>query len=129
MPNYIAVAQIFLASEDHVSAISEADDIKLAVERDLLDPDLNEEMDIVEVVEGEDKRIPLEIVIHLRHTRNILLGTRSKEGYDLARSLDEFTHMLEMKQVDTEESRSSYDYSKLLIVLKEVLDGKNPLDH
>lgn len=129
MPNYLAVAHIYLKSEDQVTAIAEADDVKLAIERDLLDPDEGEVVDIVEVIDTEENPVPTAAITQLRRARNILLRTRTKDGYDVARSIDEFAHMLSTKLVSTDESRASYDYGNLMAVLKEVLDGGNPLDH
>lgn len=126
--NFIAVAHIYLRSSDYVAAIAEADDIKIAVERDMLDLDEGESVDIVETIDADEAPTPQEKIINLRRARNILLSMRSKDSYEIARSLDEMTHAL-MLHADPEFSRSSYDYSNMMRVTKEVMDGLNPLDH
>jgi hypothetical protein len=126
--NFIAVAHIYLRSSDYVAAIAEADDIKIAVERDILDLDEGESIDIVETIEADEAPTPQEKIINLRKARNILLTMRSKESYEIARSLDEMTHALALR-TDPEFARGSYDYGNMMRVTKEVMDGLNPLDH
>lgn len=125
---FIAFAQIYLDSEDYISAITEADDIKIAIERDLLDADLDESVDIIEVVDIAEKPSPVNELMNLRRARNVLIRHRSKDSYEMARSLDEIIHA-RSKLLEPEQARGSYDYSNMMQVLKEVIDGGNPLDH
>lgn len=127
MPNYTAVMHLYLRSDDYVSAIAEADDVKLAVEK-IVEADIGEGMDVVEIVEADEEPIASGSIMQLRRARNILIRTKYKEAYDLARSLDEMCHVLATR-VDPTMVAGTYDYSNLMRVLKEVIDGGNPLDH
>lgn len=128
MANFIAVVYMYLSSPDYVTAIGETDDIKLHNEKEMLTED-GESFEVVGVIEADDKPVPHEQVLRLRQARNILLGMRTQEAYELARAIDEHAHTLSMREVDIGLTRGSYDYSNIMRVVKAVMEGKNPIDY
>lgn len=127
MPEYLSVLHVYHSADDDVRAIAEADDIKLKVEY-LLDPDLGEACDVVQTIPSTENPVPSANIIQLRRARNILIRTGTKENYDLARSLDQSIHVLHQR-IDSEYKLVSYDWSRFMDVLKEIVDGGNPLDY
>jgi len=128
MAKFITVAHIYLNSEDYISAIGESDDIKLHTEKQMLETDDGESFEIIEVIDAGDMPLASEQVMRLRQARNILLNLRTRDGYELARSVDEQAYELESR-IDLKMNRGAYDYGMIMRVLKEIMEGKNPIDH
>ena len=128
MPEYLAVLHAYINADDYISAIGSADDLKIGMEQRLLDTDQGEAVDVVQTIPTEEPPTPSAQLTQLRRARNILLRTKSKDGYDLARALDLKIHELHVR-LDPEMSLVSYDWSKFIEVLKEVTNGGNPLDY
>ena len=126
MSEFLTVIHVYTIAEDEVSAILGADDVRLALERHVLDE--GESVDIVQTIPLDESPVPSAQITQLRRARNILLRTKSKDNYDLARSLDQAIHTLESR-LDPENSSVKYDWSNLIKVLREVFDGGNPLTY
>lgn len=126
MPEYLNVFHIYTKCEDDVSAITAADDIKIALERDILDCDDGETVDVIQTIPVTEDPTPSATIVQLRRARNILLRTRTKENYDLARAIDQAIWQLASRyQTDL----VGYDWGKFVEVMKEVVEGGNPLEY
>lgn len=125
MSEFLSVLHVYTIADDHVSAIAGVDDIRLGIER-LLDE--GEAVDVVQTIPQEELPHPSAQLAQLRRARNILLRTRTKENYDLARLLDQAIHSL-AHRLDPGDALITYDWGKFIEVLKETLNGGNPLDY
>lgn len=130
MPEFLTVLHIYHSSETEVDAIAEADDIKLGIEKHLIDTENGEAVDVVQVIPTSEDPTPTAQVTQLRRSRNILIRTRIKECWEFAKALDEIIFQLSKRTLGEGEYRhAGYDWSNFMTVTKEVLDGHNPLDH
>lgn len=96
---------------------------------DLLD---EEDGDFVELTQtlpfSENTPVtPQEVCDQLRLARNILLRTRIKDFYDLARELDKAIFILKNRREETMDF-SGYDWGKMVEIAAEVFKGKMPVD-
>ena len=125
MAEYVHVLHVYTNSENDLAAIDEADNIKLAIERDLLDTQDGEGVDVVQTIPLGEDPVPSASIMQLRRARNILLRTKRKDAYDVARSLDQVAYQLS----SGDPLLTSYDWGKFVEVMREILDGKNPLEY
>lgn len=67
---------------------------------------------------------PQEICDVLRRDRNILIRTRYRDMWDVARSIDQTIHMLSTGGNQLQ----GYDYGRFLEIATAVLRGENPIE-
>lgn len=125
MEAFVATFRAHIVSEDEVGA-------NLIVEglRETMMENLDEEdgdfVVVTQVISFNPVtlRTPQEICDVLRRDRNMLIATRYKEMWDIARSLDQTIHML----MTGGDELQGYDYGRFLEIAEEVLRGKNPIE-
>ena len=125
MEAYVATLRAHIVTEDEVSA-------NLIIEglRETMMENLDEEEgDFVVVTQvipfnPMNLQTPQEICDVLRRDRNILIATRYKEMWDIARSLDQTIHML----MTGGDELQGYDYGRFLEIAEMVLRGANPIE-
>jgi hypothetical protein len=127
MPRYIATLRATYDAEDEVEAIFIADQIRLNGEQDLdTDEDLldeGEEVDTLEVTQITDNGLnltPDEALSVFRHARNLLIKTRIKQCFDLAREFDRTIYALENREIEGFSMRS-YDYGRFMDLAESIL--------
>lgn len=126
VPDYISILHCYHREESDLHAIIAADDIKVSLEREILDD--GDSVDIIQTIPLDVDPIASASIIQLRRSRNILIRTRTKENYDLARAIDQAAHTLAWR-LDPENELVHYDWSKFMQVCTEVMQGKNPLNY
>lgn len=91
-----------------------------------LDEDDGDFVTVTQVIpfDANSLQTPQEICDVLRRDRNLLIATRYKEMWDVARSLDQTIHMLNTGG----DQLQNYDYGRFLEIAAEVLAGKNPVE-
>lgn len=122
---FVATLRVHLVAPDEVEA-------NLIIEglRETMMENLDEEdgdfVVVTQVIPFDAKTLqtPQEICDVLRRDRNLLIATRYKEMWDVARSLDQTIHMLNTGGNELQ----GYDYGRFLEVAAEVLAGKNPIE-
>lgn len=70
------------------------------------------------------KRTPQELCDILRRDRNILLATKTTQGWEFARELDKTIHML----MTGGDELIAYNYGNFLELAEKILQGENPVD-
>lgn len=123
MPKFLTALWCELEAVDEVAAQMAAYDLEEHVKNYLED---NESVEASDVVSDESSLSPLTDIRWLLQARNILIRTRTKDGFDLARELDKAAHALRVR-LGVEESMTSYDWSQFLKAAQEILNGGNPL--
>lgn len=128
LKEFVGVVHLYIKEKSHAEAILAAEDIKQHLESEVLDKSmLGEAVDVLEVIPTEEDPIPSASCTTLRRARNVLLRTRTRDGFDLARELDRFAWMLEQKQDTKDLHNNEYDYGQFISTAKQVFDGGNPL--
>lgn len=128
MADFLNVVHVWTKADDYVEAITAADDIKLGIERALIDIDSGEAVEIVQTIPIEEDPTPSASITQLRRARNILIRTRTKDGFEVARQLDMMAHALQQR-LSPDDAHTNYDWSTFMAVTSEVLKGENPLDY
>lgn len=123
MPKFLAAFYCDLEVEDQVAAQLAAFDLEERIKEWLDD---GESVEASAVVPDGEPLTKFDEVQWLYQARNILVRTRTKDGFDLARELDRAAHAFRVR-LGVEESMSSYDWSKFMKVVEEISNGGNPL--
>lgn len=125
MADFVAVLHANFSHTDEIEARLFAEDLREGLDK-LMETDDGDGADVIEVISADEDPAPISNVIQLKRARNILLRTRTTDGWDLARTLDQFTHAYEHKYT-MQDGMISYDYGKFIDTAKAVIDGGNPL--
>jgi hypothetical protein len=128
MPRYCATFRALYDADDDVQAIFIADKIRENGGEDL---DIEEGEDTFENTQVTSSALaiePEEIITHLRKARNILINTRFRQCFDLAREMDKQIWCL-IHRDDVGVSLSNYDYGRFMEIAKLIInEGKVPHD-
>ena len=116
---FIGTFRIVLNVQDEVEANLTMDRLRLECE-DLLDEDDGDEVLMTQLIPFTTDVNPEEILTILKRARNVLIRTRMKQCWDLARDLDMTIHTLATQVYP--EYPANYDYSKLLEISDRILN-------
>lgn len=120
---YVATLRAVYDADDEVEAIFIADKIKENGGVDL-DEEEGDTLEVTQVTNNSLDISPEETLAHLRLSRDLLIRTRIKQCYELARQIDEMAYALEHRR-DPDFDLSGYDYSEMLEITERILsEGK-----
>jgi hypothetical protein len=126
-PLFVATLRAVFRAEDEVSAIMIADQIKVNGEKDL-DQEDGDTLDVTQVTQNLINLSPEETTAVLRRARNLLIRTRVKSCFEVARELDKCIYMLKHRaERNTGFELAGYDYGQFMDIAEEVLAGGNPI--
>jgi len=123
---YVATLRAIYNAEDDVEAIFIADQIR---QNGAVDLDEDEEGDVLDVTQVTSNQLDLnpdETIIQLKRARNLLIKTRIKQCYALARELDYQIHAL-MCRESSDLTMSTYDYGHFMELSEAIIQrGEMP---
>jgi len=125
---YIATMRLVLEAEDDVAADLAAEEVREAAAQ-ALDEDVDETIDVTQVIKADLSGAvePAEVVEQLRRSRDLLILTRLKTCFELAKELDKVAWVLEHRREDTFDL-GSYDYGSFFDRARELLDQRRTND-
>lgn len=124
---YVATLRAVFDAEDEVEAIFIADQIRLNGFQDL-DEDDGDILDVTQVTSNSLELSPEETLTQLKRARNLLIKTRIRQCYELAKELDQQLYALEHR-ADSDFSMAGYDYGKFMEIAEAILQrGEVPND-
>lgn len=124
---YVGTLRAVFKAPDEATALMIADQVKVNGEKDL-DEEEGDSLDVMQVTSHSLELAPDETLTILRRARNLLIKTRTRQGYDVGKELHEFIYMLQHRYEDQpgyELAGYQYDY---LDIAQQVLQGGNPID-
>jgi hypothetical protein len=125
MPKYVATLRAVYEAEDDVGAVFIADQIRVNGERDLDDED-GDVLDVTQVTSNQLDLTPEETITQLRRARNLLVKTRIKECYNLAKELDQQIYALSHRSAG-EFAMAGYDFADFMDLAQSILvEGVTP---
>lgn len=125
MPRFVATLRAIYDAQDEVEAIYVADQIRLNGMQDL-DEDDGDVLDVTQVTSNELNLSPEETVVQLKRARNLLIRTRIRDCYHLARELDVQIYAL-AHRLDSDFSMGGYNYGDFVDLAEAILVRKeNP---
>ncbi len=119
---YVSTMRLVIHSPDEVEATITTDRIREIV-AEYLDEEDGDQVIITQVTPNSSDLSPEELLVVLKRARNGLIRTRVKECFDLARELDKQIHALGLR-TSTSEAHTSYDYTNLLDIAEQILNGE-----
>ena len=123
---YVATLRAVFDAESDVDAVFIADLICENGKKDL-EEDSGDSLDVTQVTNFGIDLIPEETLTRLKQARNLLIKTRLRYCWDVAKELDKAIWSLERR--DDEQLMAGYDYGRFLEFARAILnDGANPLD-
>ncbi len=122
---FVATFRAHIVADDEVEATLITDGLR-EVMMDSLDADDGDFVVITQMIPFSVNRLstPQEICDVLRRDRNLLIATRYKEMWDIARSLDQTIHML----TTGGDQLVGYNYGRFLEIAEAVLRGDSPVE-
>ena len=126
MPRYVATLRAIYDAADDVEAIFVADQIKVNGFEDL-DEDDNDVLDVTQVTSNEIDLSPEETIVQLKRARNLLIRTRIKDCFNLAKELDLQIFALERRE-DPAFSMAGYSHGDFMDLAQRILVNKEQPD-
>jgi hypothetical protein len=124
MPKYVSTFRAVYEAEDDVAAAIIADQIRLNAEQDL-----DEDEDTFECSQTTSNALDLspdETISQLKRARNLLIKTRIKQCYELARELDRVIYALPYRD-EPSFTMGGYDYGNFMDLTLAILErGEEP---
>jgi hypothetical protein len=122
---YVGTLRVGAACESEVDAELVFEGLREQVEQ-VLDLEEGDFATVTQVIPFEAREMTSrqEIADVLRRDRNILIRTKVKHLWDIARAMDEAIHVINTGNDEMQD----YDYGHFLIVAEAVLKGENPID-
>lgn len=126
MPRYVSTLRAVYDAQDDVEAMLIADKIAENGAQDLDDEDDEASLEVTQVISNSLELTPDELISRLRVARNLLIKTRIRQCYTLAKELDEVIFAL----VNREEpgfTMRSYNHGDFLDLVESILvKGASP---
>lgn len=124
MPKYVATLRAIYDATDDVEAVFIADKIR---ENGFADLDEDEDLlDVTQVTSNHLNLSPEETIVQLKRARNLLIKTRIRECYMLAKELDMQIHALSLRE-SPEIVASTYDHGDFMDLAERILmKGESP---
>lgn len=124
MPRYVATLRAVYDAEDETAAVFIADKIRENGYADL-DEDDNDVLDVTQITSNALNLTPQEVITELKRARNLLLKTRVKSCYHLAKELDIEIHKLESGE--PEFAMASYQHGDFMELAESIImKGETP---
>lgn len=124
MTRYVATLRALYDAKDDVEAMFIADQIRVNGSIDFDDD--NDVLDVTQVTSNQLDLSPDETIVQLKRARNLLIKTRIKECYNLAKELDIQIFALQHRE-SPEFSMSMYDYGDFMELSEAILQrGEMP---
>lgn len=122
---FVATLRATFRAPSEVDALVIADQIRLNGEADLDEED-GDELEVTQVTSNGLELSPDELLLHLRKARNLLIKTRKRACYDLARELDKVIFSLNFHD-EPGFTESGYDYGHFMELAEAILvRGEEP---
>lgn len=129
MPTYVATLRAFFDADDDASAMLIADKIAENAAVDLNDDeDSDDAVVLTQVTSNALELTGEESITQFRLTRNLLIKTRIKQCYEMAKELDKMIWVLEHRQ-EQGFDLANYDYTKFYEIADDILNrGMSPIN-
>ena len=125
MPRYVATLRAIYNAPDDVQAVFIADQIRLNGTEDLEEDD-GDVLDVTQVTSNELDLTPEETIIQLKKARNLLIKTRIRQCYALAKELDLQIFALAHRE-SPEFMLSTYNHGDFMDLAQAILiEGEEP---
>lgn len=125
MPRYVATFRAVYDAPDDVHAAMVADQIRLNGSEDL-DPDEGDTFEVTQVTSNQLELQPEEVISQLKRARNLLIRTKIKQCYELARELDQQIYALRFRD-SPDFTMSGYSFGEFMDLTEAiVLRGEEP---
>lgn len=125
MPRYVATLRAVFDAEDDVHAAVVADQIVANGEQDL-DDDEGDTLEVTQVTCNQLELMPDEVIIQLKRARNLLIKTRIKQCFQLARDLDQQIYALRFRD-SVDFAMSGYSYGDFMDLAEAIIvRGEEP---
>lgn len=124
MPRYITTLRAVYNAEDDVEAIYIAEQIRSNGASDLDEED-GDSLDVTQTTSNAIDLSPEETINQLRLARNLLIRTRIKQCFYLAKELDQTLYAL-IHRDESGFSMGGYSHGDFMDLALKVLDGENP---
>jgi hypothetical protein len=125
VPKYVATFRAIFDAEDDVMAAIVSDQIRLNAESDL-DTEDGDSVECTQVTSNALDLQPEELFSQLRRTRNLLIKTRIKECFQMARDFDQMIYALQFRDQPSFIGMSGYDWGKFMEDAEAILRGEEP---
>lgn len=122
MQPYIATYRVEFHATSAEEAVATADKLVDSIAEEL--DDEHETIVCTQITDGIVHDRPEELLINLRSTRNALIRTRSRQGIEAARGLQEVIQSLEIGDPG---HLVVFDYGRFADIVDHVLQGRWPL--
>ena len=119
MPQYIATLRAVYEAADDAEAAFAADQIRENGRSDF-DEESENTLDVTQVTSNQLDVTPEETIVHLKKARNLLVKTRIRQCYDLARELDIQIYALEHR-LNPAFSMGGYNYADFVDLCEAIL--------
>lgn len=126
MPKYIATYRVVFEARDDADSVLIADTVQRAIEG-RLEPEDGDSVELIECIDFSFQPTLAGTTDVLRKARNMLLRTRTRQGYYLAEELDKFAYQLD-HSIDERMGTPGYDFGRITEIAAQVLKGKMPID-
>jgi hypothetical protein len=128
MPNmYVATLRAIYSADDDVEAALIAEAIRENGSVDLDDEDDESEVFVTQVTSNSLEVSFEESLALFRRTRNLLIKTRIKQCFELAKQLDQMIWVLEHRR-EPGFDLAGYDYTKFFELSEQILEaGESPI--
>jgi len=128
MPRYVTTLRACYDAADDVEAIFIADKIRENGQQDLTDDDEENEstLEVTQVTSNQLDISPEELLVQLRRARNLLIKTRIRDCYQLAKELDQQIFALANRS-EPDFAMAGYSYGNFMDLTEAILrEGKMP---
>lgn len=120
MPKFIATFRAMYEAEDDVAAILAADIIR---ENGAAELDEGGELIVTQVTSSLIEVAPEESIIHFERSRDLLIKTRIRQCFDMAREFDKMIYVLRHRN-EQDFNLANYDYGAFMDRVEELLIQK-----
>jgi hypothetical protein len=122
---YVATFRAVYDADNDVEAAVVADQIRLNAEQDLDEED-GDSFECSQVTSNALELTPDETLSQLRRARNLLIKTRIKQCYELAREMDQLIYALQFRD-QPDFTMGGYDFGQFMDLTMAILErGEEP---
>lgn len=125
MPRHVATFRAVFDAENDVHAAVIADQIRVNGSEDL-DPEEGDTFECTQITSNQLELTPDEVLTQLGRCRNLLIKTRIKECFNLARDLDMQMYALKFRD-SSDFTMSGYSYGDFMDLVEAIITrGEEP---
>lgn len=122
MPQYVSTFRAVYDAADDVAAAVIAEQVRENGAQDL-DEEEGDSFECTQTTSNAIHLSPEEILDRLRGARNLLINTRVRIYFELAREVDKAVHLLQSTE-PPEVAMGTYDYGKFMDLAQQILIDK-----